>query len=71
MNTLRDALLEVGAWCTTRPPDGPSPLDWALVSLGGLIVLFAFAKALRHTLRPGESDRTHVKWRILEEGDGE
>ncbi len=69
MNTLREALLEVGAWCTTAPLGGPSPLDYALVTLGASIVLFAFAKAIRHTLWPGESDRSHIKWRILDEED--
>ncbi len=71
MNTLREALIEVGAWCIASPSGGPSPLDYALVALGGFVVLFAFAKAIRHTLWPGETDHSHVKWRILEEEDRE
>ncbi|MCG8590694.1 MAG: hypothetical protein MJE66_15495 [Proteobacteria bacterium] len=71
MNSLREALLEIGAWCVTAPPDGPSPLDYALVSAGGLLVAFAFAKAVRHTLFPGETERSHIKWRVLEDEERE
>jgi len=69
MTTLREALLEVGAWCTTYPPGGPSPLDYFFVSLAGVIVLYAGYKAVHHTLRPGESNRDHIKWQILEGED--
>lgn len=67
MTTLREALLEAGAWCITSPPGGPSPLDYALVGLASLVVVYAGYKAIRHTLRPGEQSRDHVKWRILDE----
>ncbi len=67
MTTLREALLEAGAWCITSPPGGPSPLDYVLVGLAGVVVVYAGYKAVRHTLRPGEKSRDHVKWRILDE----
>ncbi len=67
MTTLREALLEAGAWCVTSPPGSPSPLDYALVTLAGAIVVYAAYKAIRHTLRPGEQSRDHIKWRILDE----
>lgn len=67
MTTLREALLEVGAWCMTSPPGGPSRLDYGLVALAGLVAVYAAYKAIRHTLRPGEQNRDHIKWRILDE----
>ena len=67
MSTLADALLEAGAWCTTSPPGGPSPLDYFLVSVACVVVLYALVEAVRHTLRPGERDPGHIKWRILDE----
>ncbi len=67
MKTLREAILEAGAWCITSPPGGPSPLDYFLVSIAGVIVIYAGYKAIRHTLRPGERDHDHIKWRIIEE----
>jgi hypothetical protein len=69
MSTLREALLEAGAWCVTSPPGGPSPLDWILVGIAAAIVSFAFIEAARHTFRPGERARTHIKWRILDDED--
>ena len=67
MRTLREAMLEVGAWCVSAPLGGPTPLDYFLVTIAGAVVVYASCKALRHTLRPGERDRAHIKWRILDE----
>ena len=69
MSTLRDALLEAGAWCVTAPPGQPSPLDYALVGVALALVLYAFSKCVRHTLRPGERDRSHVKWSVIDDED--
>ncbi len=67
MTTLREALLEAGAWCVTSPPGGPSPLDYLLVSIAAILVIYAACEAVRHTLRPGERDHAHIKWRILDD----
>ncbi len=64
-------LREIMAWVWGGPhaAAGPTPLDLVLVVLASAMVAFAFYKALRHTLRPGERDRSHIKWRILEEDE--
>ena len=67
MKTLSEALLEAGAWCTSAPPGEPTPVDYLLVGLAFVVLVFAFAKAVGHTLRPGEVDRAHVKWRVLDD----
>ena len=65
MSTLREIM--ASAWCGPQAAAGPAPLDWVLVGVASAIVAFAFYKALRHTLWPGERDRTHIKRRILDE----
>lgn len=67
MTTLREALLEAGAWCLHSQSGGPSPLDYTLVGLAGLVVAYAGYKAVRHTFRPGEQNRDHIKRRVLDE----
>jgi hypothetical protein len=67
MSTLREIM--ASAWCGPEAASGPAPLDWVLVGIAGAIVSFAFFKAALHTLRPGERERTHIKWRILDEED--
>jgi hypothetical protein len=67
MSTWREALLEAGAWCVSSPQRGPSPLDYFLVGVACVVVLYALVQAVRHTLRPGERDPGHIKWRILDE----
>ncbi len=64
-------LREIMAWAWSGPhaAASPTPLDLVLVVLASAMVAFAFYKALRHTLRPGERDRSHIKWRILEEDE--
>ena len=42
-----------------------SPLEWLLVCAAAVILVWSFVAALRYTLRPGESDRSHIKYRIL------
>ena len=66
MSMLREIV--AGAWSGPHAA-APTPLDWVLVVLASAMVAFAFYKALRHTLRPGEGDRSHIKWRILEEDE--
>jgi hypothetical protein len=68
MSTLREAM--ASAWCGAQSTGEPAALDWALVSVACLVVAYAFYKAIRHTWKPGEEDRKHVKWRILDEEDG-
>jgi hypothetical protein len=44
-----------------------SILEWLLVWLAACTVGYAFYKAVRHTLYPGETSVDHVKWRILDD----
>ena len=63
-------LREIMAWAWSGSHAGvPTPLDWVMVVLASTMVAYAFYKALRHTLRPGERDRSHIKGRILEEDE--
>ena len=69
MMTLRETLLEAGAWCLTSPPGGPSPLDYFLVGVAALIVLYAVNMAIVYTAIPGEMSSDHIKRRILEDDE--
>ena len=42
-----------------------SLLEWGLVGLAAVAVVWAFSAAVRYTLWPGEMDPDHVKRRIL------
>jgi hypothetical protein len=42
-----------------------SLLDWGLVGLAAVVVVWAFSAAVRYTLWPGETDPDHVKRRVL------
>ena len=44
-----------------------SMLDWALVAAAAIVLLWALWLALRHTVRPGETDAAHIKRRILDD----
>jgi len=44
-----------------------SVVEWILVGLAACTVAYAFYKAVRHTLYPGETSTDHVKWRILDD----
>ena len=46
-----------------------SVVEWVLVGLAACTVAYAFYKAVRHMLYPGETSTDHVKWRILDDGD--
>jgi hypothetical protein len=70
VSSLREALIQAGVWCVSSPAGGVSSLDYLLVGLSGAVVVYAAWKAIRHTLRPGEADRHHIKWRILDEEEG-
>jgi len=67
MSTLRE--LMATAWCGPDAASGPTPLGWVLVAIAAAIVCFAYTRAIRNTLRPGESERSHIKWRILDDED--
>ena len=40
-------------------------VEWIVVAAAAIILLWTLGLALRYTLRPGESDATHIKHRIL------
>jgi hypothetical protein len=66
MKTLSD--LVASAWCYGQtPPATHSAFEWLLVGLAFGAVVYAFYKAVRHTLNPGETSHDHVKWRILDD----
>jgi phosphate/sulfate permease len=66
MKTLSD--LVASAWCFGQPvPTTHSVVEWLLVGLAAGTVAYAFYKAVRHTLYPGETSVDHVKWRILDD----
>jgi hypothetical protein len=46
-------------------PAGNDPLGTAVVAIGSIVTLLAFALALRWTLWPGESSLDHPKRSIL------
>ena len=44
-----------------------SALDWILVAVSAAVVVYSLVAAIRYTLRPGETDRGHIKFTILED----
>jgi hypothetical protein len=42
-----------------------SVLEWVLVLAAAVVLVWALGLALRHTVRPGETDPDHIKRRIL------
>ena len=56
------------AWHLDQPVHATHSLvEWVLVGLAVCTVAYAFYKAVRHTLYPGETSTDHVKWRILDD----
>lgn len=54
--------------CATEFALGPHSLLEVLVIIPvGLVVAVAFVQAVRFSLRPGEREPDHIKWRILED----
>lgn len=65
MKTVSDWV--ASAWCFGQPVHAThSGVEWLLVGLAACTVVYAFYKAVRHTLYPGETSTDHVKWRILD-----
>ena len=68
MKTVSDWV--ASAWCFGQPERAThSVIEWVLVGLAACTVAYAFYKAVRHTLYPGETSTDHVKWRILDDGE--
>jgi hypothetical protein len=56
------------AWYLDHPVHATHSLvEWVLVGLAVCTVAYAFYKAVRHTLYPGETSTDHVKRRILDD----
>ena len=56
------------AWWLHQPVHATHSLvEWVLVGLAVCTVAYAFYKAVRHTLYPGETSTDHVKRRILDD----
>lgn len=66
MTTLLGGM--ASAWGHAHPEQAThSILEWVLVGVAACTTLYAFYKAVRHTVHPGETCPDHVKWRILDE----
>ncbi len=66
MTALSD--LAASVWYHGQPSHAThSVVEWVLVGLAACTVAYAFYKAVRHTLYPGETSTDHVKWRILDD----
>lgn len=48
---------------------GFGPLEWVLVGLAVLLVVWVIYRAVVLTLRPGEDDPDHIKRKILEDDE--
>ena len=46
-----------------------SPVEWLLVLAAAIALVWSLALAIRYTLRPQETEATHIKRRILDEID--
>ena len=58
------------AWSHSHPEHAAhSIIEWVLVGVAACTTAYAFYKAVRHTVHPGETCTDHVKWRILDEED--
>ena len=42
-----------------------SLLEWALVLAAAIVLVWAFGLAIRYTVRPEETEASHIKRRIL------
>jgi hypothetical protein len=49
------------------PPAGGDLLGIAIVVVGALVTLWTIVLAVRASVRPGETDPAHPKYRILED----
>ena len=66
MTTLLDWM--ASAWSHSHPErPAHSIIEWVLVGVAACTTAYAFYKAVRHTVHPGETCTNHVKWRILDE----
>ncbi len=48
-----------------------SLLEWMLVFVAAIVLVWALAQALRYTIKPGETEASHIKRRILLDDIGE
>ena len=46
-----------------------SLLEWMLVFVAAIVLVWALALAIRYTVRPQETEADHIKRRILDEVD--
>ena len=44
-----------------------SVLEWMVVAAAAIVLVWALGLAVRYTVRPGETEATHIKRRILED----
>ena len=66
MRRLADLL--ASAWCGTPPADpAAGAFGWVLVAAAAVVVVFAFAQAVRFTWHPGEDAPDHVKRSIFDD----
>lgn len=46
------------------------PLEWTIVAIASIVVVWTIYKAVQYTIAPGEDDPDHVKRIIFEEPTG-
>lgn len=57
--------------CGFDGSDGNLLFGWLITASALLIVIYAFYVGITKTLWPGETDRSHIKYRVLDDSDGE
>jgi hypothetical protein len=46
-----------------------SPVEWVLVVAAAIVLVWSLALAIRYTVRPRETEASHIKRRILDDID--
>ena len=46
-----------------------SPVEWVLVLAAAIVLVWSLALAIRYTVRPRETEASHIKRRILDDID--
>ena len=69
MDRVRYYLDILASVCGFDGQAGNSVVGWFVIALAFLIVVYAFYLAITRMIFPNEENKSHIKFRILEEGD--